>query len=167
MKKLFLVVLGLILTVSCSDSNTNVSHDTAQKNVVSNDTAKEKTGPGGKELIKQRCYICHTQNPGEKPEDQMIAPPMVGVKNHYMKAYPDKQTFIQKIKEWVKNPSEEKALMPGAVKRWGVMPPLNYPDEELQKIAEIIYDLPMPRRGRGKGKCGPGKCGQGKCGSGH
>ncbi len=156
MKKiLFFLVTGL-MGVSCT------THSSNQSTVAIKENSQPQLASDGKTLLKQRCYVCHTEKPGEKAHDQMLAPPMLGVKKHYIQAYPDKKTFIGKITEWVKTPSAAKALMPGAVKRWNVMPALNYPDSELQKIAEAIYELPLPKGKQGKNKCGNGKCGGSK-----
>jgi len=117
--------------------------------------------PAQENLLKTRCYVCHTEKPGEVPENQMKAPPMWGVRMHYIRRYPDKTVFIQRIKEWVKHPEKSKSLMPGAIKRFGLMPALPYPDEELTRIAEAIYHLPKPSMMQ-RHRCGGGRCGRGK-----
>ncbi len=117
--------------------------------------------PAQENLLKTRCYVCHTEKPGQVPENQMKAPPMWGVRMHYIRRYPDKTIFIQRIKEWVKHPEKSKSLIPGAVKRFGLMPALPYPDEELTRIAEAIYHLPKPLMTQ-RHRCGGGRFGRGK-----
>ena len=41
---------------------------------------------------------------------------------------------------WIQNPNEKDAKMLGAVKRFGVMSKMNYPDDVIRKIADYMYD---------------------------
>lgn len=93
----------------------------------------------GYQLMKQKCFICHLETPDPAKKDQMLAPPMVRVQQHYKPAFPAKDDFIDAVMAYVKNPSEENTLMPGAVKRFKVMPKLTYEDKELQLIAGALY----------------------------
>ena len=106
-----------------------------------NDSSKPE--PKGYQLLKTYCYVCH--NPNATSHDQMLAPPMMMVKKHYKPAFPDKQEFINAIVDWVHHPSEEKVLMPGAVRKFKIMPPLAYPEEDLRLIAEYIFDNEMDK----------------------
>ncbi len=106
-------------------------------------TANGQTEPKGYQLLKTYCYVCH--NPNATSHDQMLAPPMMMVKKHYKPAYPDKQDFINAIISWVHHPTEEKALMPGAVRKFKIMPPLAYPEDDLKLIAAYIFDNEMDK----------------------
>ena len=92
----------------------------------------------GYQLLKNKCYICH--NTGSS-HDNMLAPPMMAVKNHYWEE--DKSTFIKNIVDWVLEPTEEKVQMYGAVNRFKMMPKLAYNKEDLEKIAAYMYDHEM------------------------
>lgn len=92
----------------------------------------------GKKLMETKCYLCH--NPSVPENGQRIAPPMVAVKAHYLDVYKDKESFVKGIMEFVKSPSEEKTMMRGAVRRFGLMPTQQFPEEEIRKIAEYLYD---------------------------
>ena len=61
-------------------------------------------------------------------------------KMHYLRAYDTKEEFVDAMVNWIQNPDEQNALMPGAVKRFKVMPKLPLPTEDLEKIASYIYD---------------------------
>jgi cytochrome c553 len=37
-------------------------------------------------LLKKNCFACH--NPNTNSHDEIIAPPLQGIKEHYLKAYP-------------------------------------------------------------------------------
>lgn len=65
---------------------------------------------------------------------------MVAVKFRYLKSHPEKEDFVNAVKNFVKSPSSEKALMKGPVKRFGTMPPLPIDDHQLEKIATYIYE---------------------------
>lgn len=112
------------------------------------------------ELTAARCLICHgNTNRGQG----RLAPPFAMVKSHYQSL--DQDAFIKTVSAWVKAPDKHKSKMPGAVRRFGLMPSLAYPEDEVTAIAKYIYktDFPMPgRRGRGAGQgkdkgCNPGK----------
>ena len=91
----------------------------------------------GKKLMENNCYVCH--NP-KTSEEAMIAPPMVAVKMHYISEETSKEEFIEAMVAWAKNPSEEKSKMPGAVKKFGLMPYQFYPEETIKQIADYMFD---------------------------
>lgn len=95
----------------------------------------------GFSLYQSMCSACHVAS--GRPT---VAPPLFGVKNHVMGAYPERQEFVEYIVQWVKNPQAERSLMPGAVRRFGVMPTLPYSETDVRAVAGFIYDadLSMP-----------------------
>lgn len=112
------------------------------------------------ELTSARCLVCH----GNTHRGQgRLAPPFAMVKSHYQSL--DEDAFIKTVSDWVKAPDKQKSRMPGAVRRFGLMPALAYPEDEVTAIAKYIYktDFIMPgRRGRAAGQdkdngCTPGK----------
>ncbi len=95
----------------------------------------------GKSLYHSLCESCHV------PEGQpTLAPPLFGMKNHIMGRYPAREDFINYVVNWVKKPDATRSLMPGAVKRFGVMPAFPYVEDQLRAVAAFIYDsdLTMP-----------------------
>jgi hypothetical protein len=60
--------------------------------------------------------------------------------NHVKGIYPEREAFVKRIVDWVDNPNPKDVLMPGAVQRFGIMPKLGYPREDVRKIAEFLYD---------------------------
>ncbi|MDI1324653.1 MAG: c-type cytochrome [Algoriphagus sp.] len=89
-------------------------------------------------LLKKNCYACH--NPNTTSHGEIIAPPIQGIKEHYLRAYPSREAFSSAMVSFVGNPIEEKALMKGPVKRFGLMPKPPIPEEELQKIIAYFQD---------------------------
>lgn len=90
------------------------------------------------ELIKTKCYICHSIN--SSSHDVIIAPPMAAVKMRYSRNYRAKESFVEAITKWTMDPKVEKALMPGAVDNFNVMPKQVFVEEEIRKIATYIYE---------------------------
>ena len=138
--KIVLISMVSLLVLSCADKKKgeNATHEikTAQKNEV------EQTE--GYILLKNNCYACHSVI--AKSHDEIIAPPMVAIKRRFMKSYPSKVAFIEAMTNWVLNPTEENALMRGAVKQFNVMPKQPFNKDDIHKIAEYIYenDLEKP-----------------------
>ncbi len=92
-------------------------------------------GNDGKALFDKLCLSCHVIS--GKP---MIAPPVFAVVNHVKSAHPARPDFVNYIVQWVANPQVENALMPGAVRKFGVMPKLPYDAAQVRLIAEYLYD---------------------------
>jgi mono/diheme cytochrome c family protein len=97
----------------------------------------------GLTLLKKHCYACH--NPNTNSHDDIIAPPLAGIKKHYSDAYPEKEAFSKAMMEFVKNPSSEKSLMKGPVKRFGLMPKPAVTDQEIQQIVTYIRDSELEK----------------------
>lgn len=91
----------------------------------------------GKKLMELHCYACH--NPST-PHENRLAPPMIAVKKHYINEKTTKEEFIDDFKNWVKAPSEEISRMPGAVRKFGIMPYTPYKVEDVELIADYIFD---------------------------
>lgn len=91
----------------------------------------------GKMLMENNCYICHSPNTSK---EDMIAPPMIAIKMHYISEDTSKEDFISDMVEWSKNPSEEKSKMPGAIKKFGLMPYQFHPESNIRKIADYIFE---------------------------
>ncbi len=89
-------------------------------------------------LLQNKCMVCHTSV--GKTHDEMIAPPIIAVKRRYSNVYDNREDFTKAIVDWAKDPQEENAIMYGAVDKFKTMPYLNFEEEDLQKIANFIYD---------------------------
>ena len=89
-------------------------------------------------LMRTSCYACH--NPNAPSHDALIAPPLAAIKYRYQQRYTNRETFVAGMSAFMKWPSAESALMPGAVSRFGVMPATTLTDEKIRSIAVYIYD---------------------------
>lgn len=128
-KESIAVSLLTVLIVSCS------GHEQHAVNLEPTDLAKANH-PGAK-VYQSACMSCHAL----AAKEEGIAPPLFGVKDHVIKAYPERTAFIQRVVAWVKAPNPNDVLMPGAVKKFGLMPAqTQISDADLQAVAEFMYD---------------------------
>lgn len=84
------------------------------------------------------CLSCHLLS--KKKGEQSLAPPVFAVKSHVIKAYPEREDFIQTVVDWVEEPNLDTALMPGAIRKFGLMPKLPYAASEVRQAAAYMYD---------------------------
>lgn len=98
---------------------------------------KELQEHPGKKLMETYCYVCHDAT---KTEDERLGPPMIAIKKRYIFKDTSKEEFISDMQEWIKNPNAKDAKMFGAVQRFGVMPKLPYPEEDIKQIADYVFD---------------------------
>jgi len=131
-----LLNLALIFTFIFNFSNCTSKKEETEK------TTKTITASSseGYKLMEQKCFICHFAKPDPTKRNSMTAPPMMRVQQHYKPTYPKKEDFINAITAWVKNPIKENTLMPGAVRKFDVMPHLGYGDNEIKQIASALFD---------------------------
>lgn len=129
MKKLSLILTILVL-FSCKDSKKDIY---STKKISSE---KKSIHPGEK-LMKMYCLSCHSVSASE---NNRAAPPMIAVKKRYLMVHTTKEDFVKSMIDWSKNPTKETAIMFGAVKKFGVMPQLMYPEETINKIAEYMFE---------------------------
>lgn len=127
MKRIFyFVVPTLFLAASCSSTPTPTDSE--------GDATAENLD--GEALVQQKCYSCH--NP-EAPEGSRLAPHFFGIQRNYNAAYASETEFKAAIRDFVTNPSEDKALMKKAVEKHGLMPKMTFNEAELNAMADYIY----------------------------
>jgi len=99
----------------------------------------------GKAVFDKSCSLCHSYGPPPK-----IAPPMVGISQHYHDNFTDAETekAIAHMVDFIKNPSKEKSmLLPIGLEKWGLMPAMNLPDGDLRAAAYWIWQVyPIERQ---------------------
>ncbi|TNE77971.1 MAG: c-type cytochrome [Bacteroidetes bacterium] len=90
----------------------------------------------GKLLMEKNCYSCHNT----QGTDNMLAPPMQRVKDHYWDEDISKEEFVSAIVQWCENPMEENSIMPGARRKFGLMPKQEFDEKEVEAIAEYLFE---------------------------
>ena len=141
MKKYILIIAFIALNITACNNK-----EKSKTSENSNEELNKETSAivsKGYELMKQKCFICHFEKPDPAKMAQMIAPPMLRVQEHYKPAYAEKENFVKAVMAYVNNPSQDKTLMPGAVKKFNLMPKVVYDQNELKTIVETLYDLDL------------------------
>ncbi len=140
MKKYIIIIVFIAFSfIGCN--NLGKSNTVSNKEVLVKETVEANSK--GYALMKQKCFICHFEKPDPAKRNQMIAPPMLRVQEHYQPSYPNKENFIKAVMAYVNNPSQDKTLMPGAVKKFNLMPKVVYDQTELRSIAETLYHIDL------------------------
>lgn len=137
MKQLLLAIL--ILFTACKEGKK--SEMLAVPEASQTEVAQNGKNHPGKTILETECYICH--NP-KASEESMIAPPMIAIKKHYIDENTSKEDFTVALMNWVNDP-EQNSRMPGALKKYGVMPYIPYPEDAIAQIADYLYDYDIEK----------------------
>ena len=101
--------------------------------------AGDTTIEEGKQLYKTYCSACHGAT-GGMDMSKRLAPPIAGVRFHYISSHADKASFVNAITEWLAKPEASRALMPGAIRKFKLMPSIPVTKENAEKIATYIFE---------------------------
>lgn len=94
----------------------------------------------GFRALESACFGCHSPNAAM---DNRIAPPMATIKKHYIKRSTTFENFRDQLVDFVNDPSEKNAQMPGAIDKFGLMPQLSFDTAVSEQIAYYIYHSPL------------------------
>ena len=92
--------------------------------------------------VETVCYVCHS--PTASPED-IIAPPLEIPKRNYLAKTSTKEEFVQKMVQFILNPSAEQSIMHSDVEQYGLMDPVGFSKDDIRAIAEYIYETDLPK----------------------
>ncbi len=136
MKKLLatLSLSAIIFTVACND--TEEGKDSSNTSDSTSSTTSSKPTDNALALLQSNCFNCH--NP-DKEAAVRVAPTMADIKTAYKADELTGSEFAHKMIAFINNPTEENSHMPEAVKQYGMMPKLNYKEEQLEAMAAYIY----------------------------
>jgi len=137
------VIISLLLLVATTSCENKKKPQQVIKKVIEVSDINNIQESEGYKLMEQKCFVCHFPVPNPEKKEEMIAPPMLRIQEHYKPAYPNKEDFINAIKSWVKEPTEEKIQMPGAARKFEIMPYLSYSDTDITLIAEALYEIDL------------------------
>jgi hypothetical protein len=115
-------------------------------------------GEDAEKLFDTKCAICHSKIRPADPS-KVNAPALSGVMRHIKMRYPDKESAVEFMADYVLNPTKEKAICKTEkIERFGLMPSQKgiVSVEELKTISEWMYDnYPSANfRGQGMGRGG-------------
>ncbi|WP_244191148.1 MULTISPECIES: c-type cytochrome [unclassified Prosthecochloris] len=120
----------MLLFSACSSS----SDGDAQPARVSRDIASRELD--GKALYERHCRVCHSMAP-----PPAVAPPVRGVAFHYREAFDTREAAEAHMVDFIKRPDSKKAICdPEAIERFGLMPAMTLPDDELRAVSAWFWD---------------------------
>jgi len=102
--------------------------------------ANSSTGDGlakGFQLLEQNCFTCHSPNTSGESK---VAPTSASIKEHYVKNGITQEDFTKQLVDFLNNPSLVSSKMPDAVRKFGLMPKMNLSDEQIESIANYLYN---------------------------
>lgn len=91
----------------------------------------------GVDLMATYCHTCH--GVGEYEMDEMLAPPLWGVRAHYLAAHSEPEAFVDAMTAFIIDPHADKSLMPLEVNKYGVKAPVSLSEEEIRSVVWAIY----------------------------
>lgn len=99
----------------------------------------------GRRIFQATCSACHSTDP-----PPVNAPPMSHVAMHYRERYPDRAEALAAMAAYVRAPAEERSALPArAIQRFGVMPALPLPADQLHAVSAYVWSLADPARMEG------------------
>jgi cytochrome c553 len=134
------LVLAIITSFSfgCKSVDKEKSINSEESELIASSITSEKAS----NLMAINCYVCH--DPNTRSHNDLLAPPLAGIKKRYMNSTTDRTAFIERMSSFVFNPTKENAMMKGPVKRFGLMPKTALDQEQIKAIASYIYDNEIP-----------------------
>lgn len=133
MYKALLFFVVIILFFSCKNKVESSNNEQAYSAIIQDETAQSEAY----KKMKTLCFSCHSPT---AEMDMRMAPPMVAVKMHYTEEHDSQEDFVTAIWGFMQKPDKDKALMKGAVKRFGLMPYVPYKEEDIKAIATYMYN---------------------------
>ncbi|MCI5081859.1 MAG: DUF3365 domain-containing protein [Saprospiraceae bacterium] len=127
-----LLLLPFLFMISCNEAT-----DSSTTTTPPNEVLMSK----GFGLIKNNCISCHSANP-DVP--QKVAPTLMEVKTAYLAKAKGEAAFEKLLTGFIKHPTEN-IQMPEAVNQYGVMPVMNYSEDQIAAIAHYIYHTPLEK----------------------
>ncbi len=144
------IIFSLIIVIAIVSCDSNES-EIQQQDLALVSSNSQSQILSGEQLLNTRCMICHKLAP---THDSLLAAPMRGIQRNYKEKFVTKEEFIKAVVDWASHPDSTNSAMEGAIEQFGVMPNLYFSKEELQEIANYMYDADFPKpawSGRGSG----------------
>lgn len=138
MRYVSVLLMGVLLWAGCSNSKQETTNEEIQRvDLVIPEFANAKHN------VETVCQACH--HPTAAPQDR-IAPPLEIAKRNYMASTNSKEEFVDKMVQFILNPTAEQSILHSDVEQYGLMDPVGFSREDVKEIAEYIYstDLEKP-----------------------
>jgi cytochrome c551/c552 len=85
-------------------------------------------------LLNGNCTTCHFIN------QSISAPAMKIVQKRYKDAFKDKKEFVNYMSNWINNPNKEGSLMLDMIKKYELMPHMQFDEQTLKEITTYLYE---------------------------
>lgn len=127
-------------------STETVSEDNAA--AIAKKEAAEAASKEGEAIYQKSCQSCHSMAPPAKS-----APAIIALAGQYRARYSKKAGAVADMVSFMKAPSVGKSILGSSTfERFGLMPAMSLPDEELEKVAGWLWDQYDPNF-EGDGDC--------------
>lgn len=83
------------------------------------------------------CNTCH--GVGDLGIDEMLAPPLWGVRAHYLAHFPEPKAFVDAMSTFLVQPERGKSRMPLELAHYGLKAPVSLSEAEIRSVAWAIY----------------------------
>lgn len=128
----------LLFLVGCQSTAHDNSNRSSNENLMSSSISADSAS----NLLATNCYICH--DPASSSHDDLLAPPLAGIKKRYMKATDSREAFVERMAAFAFNPTTDAAMMKGPIKRFGLMPKTALDQVQIEAIVQYIHDHEIP-----------------------
>lgn len=141
MNALKYIVVSIIVWGFACEPKSNQQQQ--ESNVIDDTNYEVAEVATAREHIETVCYMCHS--PTAAPDDR-LAPPLEIAKRNYLAATSSKEEFVDKMVQFIINPTAEQSMLHSDVEEFGIMDPVGFSKEDVRAIAEYIYenDLEKP-----------------------
>ena len=99
--------------------------------IVSSSYAKNNTSLL---LLNGNCTTCHFIN------QSISAPAMKIVQKRYKDAFKNKKAFVNYMSSWINNPNNDGSLMRDMIKKYDLMPHMQFDEQTLKEITTYLYE---------------------------
>lgn len=90
----------------------------------------------GQRAVRLHCATCH--GVGENRQNEMLAPSLWAVRQHYIKKYPEPEAFVTAMLAFLDEPTDRAGLMPQAIEQYGLMAMLALAETEQSAAVRLI-----------------------------
>jgi len=85
-------------------------------------------------LLNGNCTTCHFIN------QSISAPSMKIVQQRYKEAFKEKKQFVDYMSNWINNPNKDGSLMDDMIKKYELMPQMQFDKQTLKEITTYLYE---------------------------
>lgn len=83
------------------------------------------------------CNTCH--GVGDLNMDEMLAPPLWGVRAHYLAHSPEPEDFVEAMTTFLHEPQRETSRMPLELAHYDLKAPVSLKEAEIRSVVWAIY----------------------------